>query len=246
MSDTATSSIPAEAAPVPTPSVSSNLGDQHASLFTIVTDALRRKILDGEYEQGDRLVEGRISEQLGVSRIPVREALRALASEGLVRIEPRRGATVASVSSQLAEDLVEVRATLESLNARLSAQRRDDAMVERLRKLIDTGRRAAAGNDVDGLVSANAQVHDLIAIGAGNEVLADMTRSLRDRTALLFAPINRGRAFDNWADHSQILEALVAGDGELAALLAARHVHKAAAAYQASHARAGAKAAGQA
>lgn len=235
MSDTVPFRSPPEPPSVIAPATP-NLGEQHASLFSIVTDALRRKILDGEYEQGDRLVEGRISEQLGVSRIPVREALRALASEGLVRIEPRRGATVASVSRQAAHELVEVRATLESLNARLSAQRRDPAMVERLKQLIELGRQAAAQNNIDALVALNTQVHELVAAGACNEVLADMTRSLRDRTALLFAPINRGRALQNWADHAQILEAIVAGDAELAALLAARHVNNAAAAYEASHA----------
>lgn len=235
MSDNVEFRNPEQAAPAAVPAALPSLGEQHASLFAIVTDALRRKILDGEYQQGDRLVEGRISEQLGVSRIPVREALRALQSEGLVRIEPRRGATVASVSDRVAQELVEVRATLESLNARLSAQRRDAAMVERLRALLDVGRAAAAVNDVDGLVAANAQVHDLVAAGAGNEVLADMTRSLRDRTALLFAPINRSRAAQNWADHARILEAIAGGDAELAALLAARHVNNAASAYEASH-----------
>jgi len=235
MTDTAMSSSPEEAIPALSPTALPSLGEQHASLFAIVTDALRRKILDGEYQQGDRLVEGRISEQLGVSRIPVREALRALASEGLVRIEPRRGATVASVSDQLAKELVEVRTTLESLNARLSAARRSDAMVHRLRSLLAQGREAAAGNRIDELVAVNAQVHDMVAEGAANSVLGDMTKALRDRTALLFAPINRARAQENWADHSRIIEAIIAGDAELAALLAARHVNTAALAYEAHH-----------
>ncbi|WP_198971381.1 GntR family transcriptional regulator [Xylophilus sp. ASV27] len=236
MSDTATFSSPAEAIPAHAPTALPSLGEQHASLFAIVTDALRRKILDGEYQQGDRLVEGRLSEQLGVSRIPVREALRALASEGLVRIEPRRGASVASVSDQLARELVEVRTTLESLNARLSAERRSDAMVQRLRSLLAQGREAAAESRIDSLVAVNAQVHDLVAEGADNSVLGDMTKALRDRTALLFAPINRARAQENWADHSRIMEAIIAGDAELAALLAARHVTTAAKAYEAHHA----------
>jgi DNA-binding GntR family transcriptional regulator len=212
-----------------------NLGGQHVSLVSQVAGALRRKILDGDYGQGERLVEGRLSDQLGVSRIPVREALRLLAAEGLVSIEPRRGATVASVSDQLAQELVEVRCTLESLNARLAAERRSEAMVQRLRTLLEQGRDASAGNRIDELVAVNAQVHDLVAEGAANSVLGDMTKALRDRTALLFAPINRGRAHENWADHARILEAIVAGDAELAALLAARHVNTAAAAYQAHH-----------
>ncbi len=235
MTDTVAFRQPEDVLPAATLPAPPSLGDQHTSLFTIVTDALRRKILDGDYQQGDRLVEGRISEQLGVSRIPVREALRALASEGLVRIEPRRGATVASVSDDAARELVEVRANLESLNARLAAQRRSLEMTERLQRLLDEGRQAAAQGDTDALVAVNGQVHDLIASGAGNEVLADLIRSLRDRTALLFAPINRVRAHQNWADHAQILQAILTADAELAGLLAARHVQNAASAYVASH-----------
>jgi DNA-binding GntR family transcriptional regulator len=97
------------------------LGRGHASLAQRVADALRDAILARRYRPGERLVEDRLSEELGVSRIPIREALRALAAEGLVRVEPRRGASVAEVSPQLAGDLVEVRATLEGLNARLAA-----------------------------------------------------------------------------------------------------------------------------
>ncbi|MCP2899127.1 GntR family transcriptional regulator, partial [Salmonella enterica subsp. enterica serovar Typhimurium] len=68
-----------------------SLGASHSPLFALVTDKLRERILKGDYEPGERLVENKLSAELGVSRIPVREALRALASEGLVLIEPRRG-----------------------------------------------------------------------------------------------------------------------------------------------------------
>ena len=70
------------------------LGERHAPLTKLVLTALRERILSGELAPGERLVEGRLSEELGVSRMPVREALRALAAEGIVAIEPRRGATV--------------------------------------------------------------------------------------------------------------------------------------------------------
>ncbi|MCU9611739.1 GntR family transcriptional regulator, partial [Escherichia coli] len=90
------------------------------------------RILKGAYAPGERLVENKLSAELGVSRIPVREALRALASEGLVLIEPRRGASVAKLSPDIVREMVEVRATLEGLNAKLAAQRRDPSLVAEL------------------------------------------------------------------------------------------------------------------
>ncbi|KAG1281965.1 hypothetical protein G6F64_014436 [Rhizopus arrhizus] len=93
------------------------IGEQHPQLFAVIRDKLRERILSGEFTPGDRLVEGRLSEEMGVSRIPVREALRALAAEGLVTIEPRRGASVSVLSDAVAYDMVEVRATLEGRHA---------------------------------------------------------------------------------------------------------------------------------
>ena len=97
------------------------LGDQHLPLSAAICGELRARILSGKFPIGHRLVEGRLSTEMGVSRIPIREALRALAAEGLVTIEPRRGASVSLLSDQAAHDMVEVRATLEGLNAKLAA-----------------------------------------------------------------------------------------------------------------------------
>ena len=96
----------ATAALKPSPDTpAASLGAQHSPLFALVTDTLRQRILGGQYEQGERLVENTLSLELGVSRIPVREALRALAAEGLVRIEPRRGASVARLSPNIAREM---------------------------------------------------------------------------------------------------------------------------------------------
>ncbi|AEE65832.1 GntR family transcriptional regulator [Bordetella pertussis] len=207
------------------------IGEQHMPLFAVIRDKLRERILSGEFTPGDRLIEGRLSDDMGVSRIPVREALRALAAEGLVTIEPRRGASVAVPSEAIAYDMVEVRATLEGLNAKLAAQRRDDATVTRLRKFLDDGTEAARSDDLQQFLALNSQFHEMLATIAGNVVLTDLMRSLRDRTALLFAPSNMRRAKQNWDEHAQILNAVIAGNGELASLLATQHVHNAARAY---------------
>ncbi|CAG9168515.1 GntR family transcriptional regulator [Cupriavidus respiraculi] len=211
----------------PEPDVVS-LGASHSPLFALVTDKLRERILKGQYAPGERLVENKLSIELGVSRIPVREALRALAAEGLVLIEPRRGASVATLSPHVAREMVEVRATLEGLNAKLAAQRRDPALIAELEAVLREGMDAAAQGRADELIELNNRFHEVLGNIAANSVLQEMMRSLRERTAALFGPANAVRARQNWDEHAQILQAVIAGDADLAALLAARHVYSAA------------------
>lgn len=204
------------------------LGAAHSPLTTLVVEALRDRILSGAIPPGERLVESRLSEELGVSRMPVREALRQLASEGLVTIEPRRGASVTSFSPEQVRELVEVRATLEGLNAKLAAQRHDARQIAEMEKILEEGARLASVGDPATLMQMNQRFHDALGSIAANSVLQEIMRSLRDRTALLFAPINRTRGEQNWDEHAAILRAVIKGDAELAALLAMRHVYNAA------------------
>jgi len=204
------------------------LGASYAPLNKVVMNAIRERILSGEFPPGERLVEARLSDELGVSRMPVREALRALAAEGMVTIEPRRGATVTTFSDEQVREIVEVRATLEALNAKLAAKRHDKQQLARLEQIVAAGAKVADGADVTKLHEDNATFHEALASAADNSVLRDLVRSLRERTALIFAPHSRKRARENWEEHAAIVRAVVAGDAELAALLAARHVHAAA------------------
>lgn len=219
--------MPPPAAPARTAGVLT-LGDTHPSLNDLVAQNLRERILNGQLSQGDRLVEGRLSQEFGVSRVPVREALRLLATEGLVEIEPRRGASVARFDDQQMREVVEVRATLEALNAKLAARRHNPAQITELRRILQEGTRLAEMGDSSALDHLNQEFHDALGQVAGNSVLRDLMRSMRDRTALLFAPRNRLRGRQNWDEHAAILHAVVSGDAELAALLAARHVYNAA------------------
>ena len=102
----------------------------------VVGQKIRGQILDGKLRPGERLVEDRLSAELGVSRVPVREALRELSAEGLVRIERNRGASVTEVTPAMVAELVEVRALLEGLNARLAAQRHDPEIVRQLGEVL--------------------------------------------------------------------------------------------------------------
>lgn len=209
-----------------------------ASLAKVASDRIRGQILDGKLRPGERLVEDRLSVEFGVSRVPVREALRLLSVEGLVRIEPRRGASVANVSAETADELVEVRTLLEGLNARLAARRHDPAIVARLSDTLARGNAAAGSASAEELASLNREFHSLLVEASRNSVLSEIMRTLRERTALAFSLNGKTRAREDWKEHSAILAAVIEGDEEMAALLAMRHVQNAAAAFAKSAAAA--------
>ncbi|HJU17962.1 MAG TPA: GntR family transcriptional regulator [Stellaceae bacterium] len=205
----------------------SALADRHLPLRDIVTEQIRDAILAGRYKPGARLVEDRLASDFQVSRNPVREALRSLASEGLVAVTPRRGAAVAIFSPDEGWEMIEVRAMLEGLNARHAARRHDPTMIAVLSDVLEEGRAKAATASAEELVRLNGRFHDLLAAAGSNRILGDIMRSLRERTNLVFSPASTTAAAQNWAEHAAILEAVIAGDEDLAALHATRHVLKA-------------------
>lgn len=207
------------------------LGAKHSPLSALVVDELRNAILVGRYKPGERLVEDRLAHDFGVSRIPVREALRTLAAEGLIEVVPRRGAIVAVLPTNVAREMIEVRAALEGLNARLAARRRDAELLNAVKEVLAKGNATAAAGRLDHLSEFNADFHDLLAKAGSNSVLGDLMRTLRDRTRLLFPQLDREQARRAWEEHAAILQAVIAGDADLAELLAERHVTNAGAAF---------------
>ncbi len=209
------------------------MASDRTSLTQTVSDQIRGRILDGRLRPGERLVEDRLSAELGVSRVPVREALRSLSMEGLVRLERNRGATVTEITNELVAELVEVRTLLEALNARLAARRHDPEIVDLLQATLKRGNKAAQSGSPDELARLNGEFHERLAEASRNSVLTDIMRGLRERTSLAFSANGRSRAREDWKEHAGILAAVIDGDEELAALLASRHVQNAAAAFRA-------------
>jgi DNA-binding GntR family transcriptional regulator len=203
------------------------LGEEHASLHGQVIAELRQAILTGRLKAGDRLVEGKLADELGVSRNPVREAIRVLASEGLVDVAARRGASVAVMSDQEARETIEVRALLEGQNARLAARRHDKELIKRIEAVLKKGTAAVAAGRFDQLFQLNQQFHDALGAAGQNRVLGELLQKLRDRTAMLFAPMSPTRQSRSWNEHAQILRAIIDGDERAAAALAAEHVMRA-------------------
>ncbi len=193
-----------------------------------VAAAIRERILSGALVPGERLAEEKLSADLGVSRAPVREALRHLAAEGLVVLRPRRGAVVFSHTDEEMRDLVEVRATLEALNARLAARRHDPKQLAELDRILRDGSRITERSDSALIQRTNARFHEAIEAIAANSVLMGIVRALRDRTALIFASRSRLRVRRNWEEHAGIVRAILSGDEERAARLAYDHVFSAA------------------
>lgn len=201
-----------------------DIGAAHQSLHGAVMDSLRQAILQGRFKPGERLTEAGLAEIFEVSRNPIREALRALEVEGFIEKHPRRGARVRLLTDEEADEIIEARAELEGINARNAAKRCNEDNRPILENLLDDGNRALARGDKAALQGLNQKFHGMLADVGRNRYLADYIRSLRERTLWLFAAVSSERIADSWREHAGILEAVIAGDAELAALLAARHV----------------------
>ena len=200
------------------------LGDSHAPLHGRVVAELREAIVSGRLRPGERLVEDRLAQELGVSRNPVREAIRVLASEGLVEVTARRGASVLKLTEQDARETIEVRALLKGHNARLAARRQDKEIIKRIEKVLNKGTRAVASGHFDQLVALNQDFHCELYAAGRNTLLGEIVQNLRERTAMLFAPTDPARQARLWDEHAAILRAVIEGDESTAATLAARHV----------------------
>lgn len=207
---------------------------QHQPLRHAVLEEIRVRITEGRYEQGSRLFEDQIAAELGVSRNPVREALQALAAEGFVELEPRRGARVASVTTERAAELFEVRGALEGLMARLAAERRSEDDLARLQDLVARGQDAVARGDTASLPALNTDFHDCLGATARNDLLIHTIQQLSHVIQWVYAGSIGRRGADSWAEHAAIVDAIARADADDAERCAATHIANARDAYLAA------------
>ena len=181
-------------------------------------------IRNRQLEPGERLLEDRLAAQLGVSRNPVREAIRALENTGLVEVRPRRGAYVASLDPERAVELLELRSVLEAFAAQLAAQRRSPEQLAEIRHWFDVGRDATAVDDPVHAAHAHRQFHLAIERAANNAYLGPAVEPLRAQTELVFSMLVDRRGLIGWEEHVDILTAIEAGDADAARQATGRHM----------------------
>jgi DNA-binding GntR family transcriptional regulator len=179
-----------------------------------LADEIAASVLSGEFRPGFRLDEKTLAERYAVSRTPVREALRQLASTGLIDIKPRRGATVVRATSAQLETLFGAMAEAEATCARLSAISMTPLERRRLASFHESMLTLVMQNDGDAFAAANLTLHTQIYLGAHNSVVADFAIGLRRR----LAPFRRaqfrteGRLPRSHEEHKNVVNAILAGD----------------------------------
>ncbi|MFJ5547322.1 GntR family transcriptional regulator [Streptomyces sp. NPDC093225] len=197
-----------------------------------VCTAIRDDIVSGVFERGGRLTEDLLARRYGVSRVPVREALRTLESEGFVVTRRHAGACVAEPTDQEAADVLEMRALLEPLGAARAAQRRTDAHLKVLRGLVRLGQERARRGEGEDLRSLGAWFHETLAQASGSAALVAQLTQLRHKIAWMYDVAAPVRPAESWAEHGALVDAVARGDAERARTLSAAHMVRAAAAHR--------------
>jgi DNA-binding GntR family transcriptional regulator len=215
------------------------IGGSHLGLRDQVLAELRRRIVDGAYPPGERLTEDRLAADFGVSRNPVREALRVIAADGLVTMTPRRGAVVSTPDASAVADLFAVRSSLEGVAARLAAQRADAEDVADLRALLEDARRATEAEDFSAVAELNSRLHMRVIEISGNRWLSQLSAAIYLHVHWIFRVSASHRAPHSWGEHIRLVDAIADGDADEAEAAALAHVGAAASAALASLAETG-------
>lgn len=155
--------------------------NDYLPLRDVVFNTLRQAILRGEMEPGERLMEIQLASKLGVSRTPIREAIRKLELEGLVVMIPRRGAEVAHITEKDMKDVLEVRAALEELAATLACNNITPEKISELKMANKRFEAAIVSKDVVDIVDADVHFHDIIYSMTGNQRLIQIINNLREQ-----------------------------------------------------------------
>ncbi|MFH9013577.1 GntR family transcriptional regulator [Streptomyces sp. NPDC017943] len=197
-----------------------------------VCTAIRDDIVAGVHARGARLTEELLARRYGVSRVPVREALRTLEAEGFVVTRRHAGACVAEPTEQEAADLLQMRLLLEPLGAARAAQRRTEAHLKVLRGLVRLGRERARQGGGDDLRSLDGWFHETLAQACGSPALTAVLTQLRHKIAWMYTVEAPPGPVESWNEHGAIVDAVARGDGERARAAAALHVERATAAHR--------------
>ena len=195
-------------------------------LRDVVFNTLRQAILTGELKPGERLMEIHLADKLGVSRTPIREAIRKLELEGLVTMIPRRGAEVAQITGKSLQDVLEVRSSLDALCAELACERISDEEIVALGEACKAFEEATLTKDTRKIAAADVALHDIIVQATGNKRLVQLVNNLAEQMyRYRFEYIKDFSMHERLIEeHRVIYEAIKSKDKKTAAAAAVTHI----------------------
>ena len=200
----------------------------HKPLREMVYEELKMQILKGSIIPGTRMMEVELAEEMGVSRTPIREAIRKLEKEGLVTIEPRRGAYASMISTEDMVEILEVRQDLEGLAAYFAADRMTEGQMSELRKESDSYNDAVKRGNMEEMIKHDTRFHHIIVESCRNKILVQMIEQLQE-LVLRFRYIyydNFRRAENMPEEHEAILTAIAEGNADKARAAADIHIER--------------------
>lgn len=208
--------------------MSQNILYDSKPLRELIADRIRADIIKGTFNEGERLVEPKLAETLGISRTPIREALRQLEGEGFIEIVPRRGAVVKQITIKDLDDLYAIKANLEGLAASLAVGNMTSKEIEKLKRINEKFYDIAKGNKsaVDEYLSYNVDFHNVFINFSKNhkliEILDSLSKNFQRFKGILVAKADRSA--DAYQQHLKIIEAFESGNSELAELTVREHI----------------------
>lgn len=198
------------------------------SIAEQIFEQLERDILSGNYARGELLTETKLSEKLGVSRTPIREALRRLDQEHIIKMTTK-GAFVLGITKQDIDDIYEIRSRIEGLAAKLAAQRATEEQLAELKNTVELQEFYTLKQDADNIKNMDSTFHRLMYKMSGSTPLYDTLEPLHKRIIKYrkASISSTTRAHESMEEHKAIYEAIAAHDGERAEKLVNEHVRKA-------------------
>lgn len=200
--------------------------NDHRPLRVLVYEELKMRILKGEIAPGQRLMEVETSEELGVSRTPVREAIKKLEKEGLVVVEPRKGTYAAQISDNDLIEILEVRESLEALAAQYAVKRMKSSQKDKLISVAKKYNKAVESGKLPLMIKYDTEFHRILVEGSNNRTLINLIEQLQElllRFRYLYYD-NTRRAEQNPPEHQRIIDAVVAGDEKEAYAATMAHI----------------------
>ncbi len=198
----------------------------HKPLREIVYEELKRQIMVGEIAPGTRMMEVELADEMGVSRTPVREAIRKLEKEGLVTIEPRRGAYASDISAKEMVDILEVRQDLEGMAAGIAAQKITEEGKEELERLVQVYKESVEKEDIEEIIANDEAFHKYIVSLSGNKTLIKMVSQVQELVLrfryIYYEDFSRFR--NQPTEHQAIVDAILSGSSSSARINAEEHL----------------------